>query len=392
MAIGDRTTTKELIKRLKNRLDEQSVKLAVLDPPSGRITRALNRLLDEGLGAVSPTTNSLKSIATAVWRWMQEESSSNESKQRDTAQRFWERFCADLAELHDTDLPPIKSAEALNDIFSAIVFKKGAYEPTNPFTWRDAIDDPGAFFGRVNQLRRIHDFIHTRSNVHIVGPRRIGKSSLLLAVAHRVDNWLRRPALALLDMQKANCQTLAGWLRCVARDWNWPEPPCDLATFSENVEVDLRSGRRLILCMDEFEKFAHLTAAFTQGFFENLRACGQQGMSMVTVAHMPLHEIREAGALLSPYYNTFADLHLGNFTEEESKAFVSLPRPCVPRFSANESEEILRFAAGHPLKLQIACLYVVEARLTVGSLPAAMQMADREAEHLLPPSSRLLPP
>jgi len=131
----------------------------------------------------------------------------------------------------------------------------------NPFTWLDAIDDPDAFFGREKELRKLRDYLRTRSNVQIVGPRRIGKSSLLLAVGHRVKEWLKQPAFAFVDMEMANCHTVKGWLRYVAREWDWPKPPDNLADFADCVGADVRAGRQLVLCLDEFEKFAELPAS-----------------------------------------------------------------------------------------------------------------------------------
>lgn len=258
-------------------------------------------------------------------------------------------------------------------------------DPHNPFTWLDAIGDPDAFFGREKELRNLRDYIRTRSNVQIVGPRRMGKSSLLLAVGHRVKDWIEQPAFAFVDMEMANCHTVKGWLRCVAREWNWPKPPENLADFADRVQAELRARRRLVLCLDEFEKFKDLAGEFTIDFFENLRGCGQAGVSILTAARMSLREIRKSGALLSPYYNTFARLDLGPFTDLEARAFVSLARTAVPEFTEDESAAILKSAKGHPLRLVFACHDVLEAKRNGETLFDAVRQAERRADEILPP-------
>lgn len=254
----------------------------------------------------------------------------------------------------------------------------------NPFTWLDAIDEPDFFFGREKELRSLRGFLNTRSSVQIVGPRRMGKSSLLFAVGHHLAEWFDGTAFAFVDMEKANHQTIKGWFRRVALEWNWPEAPQSIADFSDRVDADLRAKRRLILGLDECEKFKDLTAEFTTDFFENLRGCGQAGVSILTAARMSLREIRRSGALLSPYYNTFARLDLEPFAEKEALGFVSRSRPNVPKFTDKEVDAILQSAEGHPLRLVFACYEVLEARWNGEALVDAIRRGERRADELLP--------
>ena len=55
-------------------------------------------------------------------------------------------------------------------------------EAHNPFVWPAGITEAEAFFNREHESGMVRDFLGKRQNVQIVGPRRIGKTSLLLHV------------------------------------------------------------------------------------------------------------------------------------------------------------------------------------------------------------------
>jgi len=261
--------------------------------------------------------------------------------------------------------------------------------PCNPFTWRGAISDPGAFFGRKNQLRRIRDSLLNRQSLQVVASRRMGKSSLLLKIGDALGKWLPSASFAYVDMSDAAVHTKAGWLRRVSKDLGWPSVARGDSDFSDNMRRVAKGGSRLVLCLDEFENFTDLRSEFDRGFFRNLRACAQLpvkqgGLSIITASQDKLSALCERDPDISAFYNILSLLPLPLYTEDEAEEFVSLPQSGAPAFTREESSEILQFAQRHPLKLQIACWHAVEARITGISLPEATRLAQREADELLP--------
>src|SRR5262249_19739570 len=180
------------------------------------------------------------------------------------------------------------------------------------------------------------DFLHKRQNCQIVGPRRIGKTSLLRQVERVTGCWEPAAVVAWLDLQAPYCFTLSGWLRRVGRQFGWPTPPAGLTAFAEGVEEMLDQGRRPVLCLDEFEELTHHPAEFTRDFFLTLRACGQQGLSILTASARPLSELTDPTDSVSPFYNTFPLIRLGSFSATDAAAFVSISRPIVPPFTSEE--------------------------------------------------------
>jgi hypothetical protein len=384
MATVDSEVAKLLCQKLKFCLSAQDIAYASLND---RVARAVNRVIENN----TATIGAVSIIAESVFRLVHTPPATADPKLKEKLGRFWKQFLGELRMLLRRDLATISDPEALKQIFLEVVCQPDEsppslkLNPVNPFTNRSAIRDPAAFFGRENQLRRISDFLGTRSNVQIVGDRRIGKSSLLLEVGRRVGDWLERPQFAWLDMQFPACQTQAGWFRHIAREWQWPDVPVGITDFSERVEDVLKLDGRLVLCLDECEKFIDLADEFPIEFFEGLRACGQKGLSILTASRITLRKIREHGGRLSPYYNIFSILNLGPFTSPETLEFVSRPRPGMKLlFSEPERAKILAFADRHPLKLQIACYHVFEARMSDVGLQQALADARREWEEMRP--------
>lgn len=253
----------------------------------------------------------------------------------------------------------------------------------NPFIWRDGITRAEDFFGREKELQRLSNFLSKRQNCQIVGPRRIGKTSLLRQVENKAVEWEASALVAYVDQQDASCHTGKGWLKYVGRKWHWDAHVSDLATFSERVGEMLSQKLRPVLCMDEFEEMTARPAEFTHDFFVALRACGQKGLTIITASKRALNELTNPQDRSSEFFNTFPLMPLGVLTREETEDFVNTYRPGVPPFTADEKKKILKFAKGHPLALQVACDYALEAKNRV-SISAALSKAAAEMKAMLP--------
>jgi len=255
----------------------------------------------------------------------------------------------------------------------------------NPFGNRGLITEPGEFFGRKEELRALFSLVQNRQCLSIVGDRRIGKSSLLYHAMQTAGQWLPAAAtganfiVAYLDAQSERCQTLAGFLSLALQalegraggkvrlhaDSIRPENArhANLAIFAELLGKLQPAGFFPVLCIDEFENLTRRPDQFGDDVFEALRSLANRGLiAYVTASQKPLPQlIEEEARLTSSFHTLLARLNLGHFTEAEAREFVTAPRPGV-EFTDKEVQFILEMGHAHPLRLQIACWHVLEAK------------------------------
>jgi DNA-binding XRE family transcriptional regulator len=283
---------------------------------------------------------------------------------------------------HDLLLPDSASAFARTD---------KAVAPS-PFSWRTAIRHGDAFFDRENQQDTLRKYLQDRQCCQIVGPRRIGKSSLLRQVERMAGSWDGNAVVAYLDLQDPRCFTVSGWVEHAARQFGLSVAGgMDLVRFSEGLDDLLSEGRQPILCLDEFEELSYRRGEFTRDFFAALRSCGQKPISIITASQKRLRELTDTADPSSPFYNIFPPLELGPFDSADAEDFVNLERPGVALFARPEKKRILEFAQGHPLALQVACFHVLRAKETGGSLETGLAHAANEMSGYLSSEQAVAP-
>ena len=248
----------------------------------------------------------------------------------------------------------------------------------NPFIWRTVITEPEAFFDRQSERDRLRDFIHGRQNCQIIGPRRMGKSSLLLEVKRSIHEWQERAVIAYIDLHDWRCSTLEGWLEQVSQKLSLTKSATSLSEFNEGIDKMISGNLRPVLCLDEFEVFKRRRDHFTQDFFSNLRSAGQRGMTIITASQNPLNELTDPNDPTSPFYNIFYPLRLGPFKRKDVDDFLNLSRPDIPPFGPQEKEAIITFSKGNPLALQVACFQVLDCKKKGLPLSTAMNEATEE--------------
>jgi hypothetical protein len=262
----------------------------------------------------------------------------------------------------------------------------------SPFSWRTGIRQPEAFFDRDTEQETLRKYLQDRQCCQIVGPRRIGKSSLLRQVERMAVHWGGNAVVAYLDLQDPRCFTLSGWLEHAARQLGLATAGgMDLVKFSEGLDDLLNQGCQPILCLDEFEELTYRRQEFTRDFFAALRSCGQKPISILTASQRRLRELTDASDPSSPFYNIFPPLELGPFAPADAEDFVNVDRPGVSGFARAEKKRILDFAGGHPLALQVVCFHVLRAKETGNGLETGLANAADEmtgylsGEHALAP-------
>jgi hypothetical protein len=255
-----------------------------------------------------------------------------------------------------------------------------------PFTWPNPIDEPGAFFNRHREWDDLSNRLANGESCQILGPRRIGKTSLLRQVKRGVQRWRADATVCYVDLQDIRCSTLSGWLEQVAQLWEWKTAPRTQVALTRKLEALRVAGHYPILCLDEFEKMARRRDQFTQDFFSGLRFCCQNDLlSVVTTSQRSLSELTNPeDPTVSPFYNCVVPVEIGLFTRHDSEDFVNIHRPGLDPFTKEERSAILDFARDHPLALQVACHHLVAARRFGDTFDEAIEKARVVMERLLP--------
>lgn len=233
---------------------------------------------------------------------------------------------------------------------------QGAYF-VNPFTTQGMIRDPRLFFGRARELAAIWRHLRKDENVSIVAGRRWGKSSLLWYVKEMAADEMGSEALVhYLDME------------LVSDAGDFFSRMAELLTAegetTRDLERALARGRRLVLCLDEFDRTAH-NRAFPLDFFAVLRGLSQgPRLTLVVATKTPLIDFSASGGMTSPFYNIFppAPVALGPLKDDEARALL---RQTAARAEITFDDETLdaaiRLAGGHPWHLQLIGSHLVEA-------------------------------
>ncbi len=259
-----------------------------------------------------------------------------------------------------------------------------------PGASQTASDNPFNFVGRVNRVEDFFDRDYERESLRsylangmccqIVGPRRVGKSSLLYHLPGFARGWGMSLTVVYLDLLSPRSRTIGGLLEMIGEQWQCDSPLRSLTDLEERVSAINARGSRPVLCLDEFNELARRPEEFTSDFFLDLRGLAQQGMAILTTARKPLCELVPGHTPASPFFNIFPILRLGPFAEKDAEDFVTLRRPGAPPFTPEEKRAILEFAKGYPVALQTACFHVLQAKRGGANLSDAMARAEDEVK------------
>jgi hypothetical protein len=249
----------------------------------------------------------------------------------------------------------------------------------NPFFHRGAIRRVEDFVGRDAELSQILGLLRNGQSVSLIGPRRIGKSSLLLHLSHASirEPFRLNPPHALFVL--LDCQELAGAPPEEAYELllNGLEEAAEQADIALSITAQpgtYRSldralqqihslGTSVVVLLDEFELLAanrHLTPYF----FARLRGLTTKyGLAYLTASQKPLFDITaEEAVLSSPFFNIFVTMPLGLFSPAEAD---ELFRRRLSRTSLSFPSELIRYLIDlvglHPFFLHIAGYHAVQA-------------------------------
>jgi len=255
---------------------------------------------------------------------------------------------------------------------------------SNPYVSRGPVRDPAMFFGRENELREIAAFLRGNQSVSIVGPRKIGKTSLLFHL-------MRPPTFTSLGLDEnflfvyLDCEVLGDGsheeifgqfaveiAEALHERGQAPEPALDEAAdkpgrlaFERAIRRLNQRGLRIILLLDEFERLS-TNQNLDVNFFNALRsAAGRYQLAYLTASARPLIQLTYSGRsqeiLSSPFFNIFAPLYLGLLSEADARQLIRQPSQAAGiTFSPEVEDFICGLVGGQPLALQVACFYSMD--------------------------------
>jgi hypothetical protein len=252
----------------------------------------------------------------------------------------------------------------------------------NPFFYRGAIRRVEDFVGREAEINQILGLLRNGQSVSLIGPRRIGKSSLLLHLSHSTvrERFQLDPPRSLFVL--LDCQELAGsppeevyelmldgLLEAGERAGLALDPAAQPGTYraiDRALQQIFQQGAGAVVLLDEFELLAankHLTPYF----FARLRGLTTKyGLAFLTASQRPLFDITaEEEVLSSPFFNIFVTMPLSLFSEDEAH---ELFRQRLSRTSVNCPPQLVQYlidlAGLHPFFLHIAGYHAVQALIT----------------------------
>lgn len=251
----------------------------------------------------------------------------------------------------------------------------------NPFWNRKRITDPRYFVGREAEIRTIFRAIKTGQSLSIVGPRRIGKSSLLTHVRHPDVRAKYRLGDQYI-LVYINCQEMIGEVtradvhQKLGDELEKADPnhvhsyePSKVATFSllqQRVQEITNDGKSIIFLLDEFESLAS-NNALDVDFFSQLRALSEtQSVVYLTASAQTLYDLsyHDDSVLGSPFFNTFSLLRLGLMGTHEAQSLIMTLLQMVPSIKFDEDDlQFIRHCGGtHPFFVQIVCDLLFETK------------------------------
>lgn len=249
----------------------------------------------------------------------------------------------------------------------------------NPFWNRKRITDARYFVGREAEIRTIFRAIKTGQSLSIVGPRRIGKSSLLTYVCNGAVR-AKYPKHILVYI---NCQELIGEVtradiyQKLGEELEKADPnhvhsyePSKVTTFlllQERVKEITNDGKSIVFLLDEFESLAS-NKALDADFFSQLRALSEtQSVVYLTASAQTLYDLsyHDDSIVGSPFFNTFSLLRLGLMGSHEAQSLIMALLQMVPSIKFDEDDlQLIHHCAGtHPFFIQIVSELLFDAKV-----------------------------
>ncbi len=286
---------------------------------------------------------------------------------------------------------------------------------TAPFYAGSTISDSRYFIGYEEQLKTItvRAISDQPTSINVVGDKRTGKSSLLYhfyqTYEQRIESRGKNPRKYLtvyLSLERGNCQHKSSFYRVVAEElcknleqrYSWFGKPRRLIQALKANNFDPESfyqaivqfrdvGILPILCLDKIEALFKHPEEFNNGFYDNLRSLmDRNALMLVIVSRKNLMVYSRRKKLTSSFFNLGQVMMLEGFTDNEARDLVRLPQTTIRGGQAvlneNEQQTALEWGGRNPYLLQLAGLYLWEAKQSNKDINWAKKRFARQAREI----------
>jgi hypothetical protein len=263
----------------------------------------------------------------------------------------------------------------------------------NPFFHRGPIKDIDHFIGRDGIVSHIFDRLRHAEDCSIIGPRAIGKTSLLHYISHKElvrKNHLdpRKYLFVYHDLQrfgekvtvddfyyemlsKTSSQVIHGDLiseneiKQINKESTNVIKETNRALFEMKDLEDLigalsERDYKVVYMFDEFESIAN-NPSFDFSFYGQLRALSGNPaykVAFITASKKSMYELTFVEDIkTSPFFRYFEDFKLGPMDIEEIRGFFRLAAKNGVVLTSEMRNIIEEWSGGHPFLVQLACDY-----------------------------------
>jgi hypothetical protein len=260
----------------------------------------------------------------------------------------------------------------------------------NPYFNRIAIKDPKYFFGRENEVRYITSLLQNTQSCSIIGPRRIGKSSLINVISNSeilVKNGLnpQNYIFVFIDLEGLGELTQSEFFYLIIEELRNRVVEKDIRELLESVIskeeirfIDLKKifryitniGKKVIFLFDEFELITS-NKNLDCNFFSGLRnLANSYNVGYITASNMPLLELTFSKKTLgSPFFNFFAQIEINLMSEKAVNDMIIQPAKNYNIVFQNYVIDFIKKTAGlHPFFLQMLCFQIFDWITDTGSI------------------------
>ena len=242
----------------------------------------------------------------------------------------------------------------------------------NPFYHRGAIRHSADFFNRDAEISQILGLLSKGQSVSLIGPRRIGKSSLLIHLARpevhsQLASSSSKSLFVLVDCQEFGgsppeeiYEALHDGLLDAAEEAGVEikamQTPGTYRALDRALHQVSKKDIAVVVLLDEFELLA-ANEQLTPYFFARLRGLTTKyGLAYLTASQRPLFDITaEEEILSSPFFNIFVTLPMGLFEKETAVQLLqSRMGNSEYQFSEELCHYLIHLVGPHPFFLHIA--------------------------------------
>jgi hypothetical protein len=244
----------------------------------------------------------------------------------------------------------------------------------NPYANRAGIRRPEDFFGRARELGEIYSLILGGNFVSLVGERRVGKTSILNALAFESERtefgipgsfrFVLLDALYFKDATEQDfLEALLGKLAEEADVPNYASRRESLPRVTRELRQQTEP-KQLVILLDEVDVLVN-NQKISPGFFSYLRAWMQEFRIPSVIASREgwIEMVVESEGAGSPFWNLYNIVYVGPFDEVEARELICTPAELTGApFGHDEVQQILKLGGHLPFFLQIACYYMFQLK------------------------------